>query len=283
VITRPRARRLRVGGPAVVLAALAALLGTTPVIGGRGAGSAPGLVAARRTLSNMPGMVMATAAAPIIDPPTLVREGWTATASMSVAGHPADAVLDGKASTYWESQSPTSRGTLPQWITIDMRGPQEVSGLTYEPRQGAHPVGEIGRFAVSVSTDGVHFGAPIATGTWAPDRRRQAGGLRPRDRPHGPAHRPDDGVGYRLLRGGGRDRPAGHPSRDAPVQRQEVAGHLDQPGQSGRVGTDDRLPPGAGRRRRSCPATSCWCGRPTRTWPFGADNTPVPTSPRPPS
>jgi galactose oxidase len=112
---------------------------------------------------------MATAAAPIIDPPTLVREGWTATASTSVAGHPADAVLGGKASTYWESQSPTSRGTLSQWITIDMRGPQEVSGLTYEPRQGAHPVGEIGRFAVSVSTDGVHFGAPIATGTWADD------------------------------------------------------------------------------------------------------------------
>jgi galactose oxidase len=178
VITRPRARRLRVGGPAVVLAALAALLGTTPVIGGRGAGSAPGLVAARRTLSNMPGMVMPTAAALIPDAPTLVPEGWTATATSS-DGHGADAVLDGRRSTYWKSGSPTSPGTLPQSITIDMRGPQQVSGITYAPRQGAHRAQDIGRFAVNVSTDGVHFGAPIATGTWAPTAAAKQVGFAP--------------------------------------------------------------------------------------------------------
>jgi galactose oxidase len=114
-------------------------------------------------------MVMATAAAEIPDAPTLTPEGWTATSTTSATGHAADAVIDGKSSTYWESQSPTSRGALPQSITIDMRGLQEVSSLTYEPRRGAHRSGGIGRFAVNVSTDGVHFGAPVATGTWADD------------------------------------------------------------------------------------------------------------------
>ena len=41
-----------------------------------------------------------------------------------------------------------------------------MSGLIYEPRQGASPIGAIGRFEVSVSADGVHF-ETVSTGTWA--------------------------------------------------------------------------------------------------------------------
>ena len=123
-------------------------------------------------------MVMATAAAKVPDAPTLVPEGWTATSS-SASGSGAAAVLDGRSSTYWESQPPLSQGSLPQSITIDMRGPQEVSGLIYVPRQGAGPAGAIGRFAVSASTDGVHFGAPIAAGTWADDDATKQIGFTP--------------------------------------------------------------------------------------------------------
>ncbi len=101
------------------------------------------------------------------DAPTLSPEGWTATASSAAPNHAADVVLQGGPSTYWESESPTAHGSLPQSLTIDMRGPQLVSGLTYEPRQHGDRSGAIGRFAVSVSTDGNHFGSPIATGTWA--------------------------------------------------------------------------------------------------------------------
>jgi galactose oxidase len=114
----------------------------------------------------MPAMVMPTAAARIPDAPTLVPEGWTATSSTS-AGHRAQAALDGDPSTYWDDQSFASGDALPQSITIDMRGAQEISGLTYEPRQGTRQTGAIGQFAISVSSDGIHFGAPIASGTWA--------------------------------------------------------------------------------------------------------------------
>jgi hypothetical protein len=75
-------------------------------------------------------------------------------------------VLDSNAFTYWDSQGLLSQTGPSQSITIDMGAPQVVSSLIYEPRQGASPVGAIGRFEVSVSTDGIHF-ETVSTGTWA--------------------------------------------------------------------------------------------------------------------
>jgi galactose oxidase len=137
----------------------------TALVTTKGLGGTPGAPLGASNRMPAKAMVMATAAALIPDAPTLSPEGWTATSASG--GQNADAVLDGSTSTYWESQSPTSSGVLPQSLTIDMRGSQEVSGLTYEPRQGSEADGAIGQFAVSVSTDGVHFGAPVAAGTWA--------------------------------------------------------------------------------------------------------------------
>ncbi len=108
-------------------------------------------------------MVMPTGSSYIPDAPVLVPEGWTATASSQTAGHSADAVLSGGPTAFWESRASSP---LPQSITIDMRGAQEVSALSYEPRHGSTPEGAVGRFEVTVSTDGKHFGSPIATGTW---------------------------------------------------------------------------------------------------------------------
>jgi galactose oxidase len=137
----------------------------------------PGLSRTGATPSAMPEMVMATSASKIPYAPKLEPEGWTTTASDQSPGHPADAVLDGRASSYWQSRS--SHGRLPQWITIDMRTAQIVSGVVYEPRQGARPAGAIGRFEVSISLDGVHFGAPVATGTWADNTAAKTVGIFP--------------------------------------------------------------------------------------------------------
>jgi galactose oxidase len=137
----------------------------------------PGLSSTGATPSAMPEMVMATSASKIPYAPKLEPEGWTTTASDQSPGHPADAVIDGRASTYWQSRS--SHGRLPQWITIDMRTAQVVSGVVYEPRQGARPAGAIGRFEVSVSQDGVHFGTPVATGTWADNTAVKTVGIFP--------------------------------------------------------------------------------------------------------
>ncbi len=123
-------------------------------------------------------MVMATAAADIPDAPTLQPEGWTATASDQLGRHPASAVLDSDPSTYWSSQPSSPTAALPQWISIDMRGAQIVSGLTYQPRLSAQPDGAIGRFEVSVSTDGVHFVA-VASGTWADTAATKQVGINP--------------------------------------------------------------------------------------------------------
>ena len=123
-------------------------------------------------------MVMATAAADIPDAPILQPEGWTATASDHLAGHPASAVLDSDPATYWSSQPSSPMAVLPQWITIDMRGAQIVSGITYQPRQRAQPDSAIGRFEVSVSTDGVHF-VTVASGTWAGTTATKQVGINP--------------------------------------------------------------------------------------------------------
>ena len=118
------------------------------------------------TPSALSGQVTVPPAAYIPDASILSRQGWTASASDQSAGHSADAVLDSNAFTYWDSQGLLSQTGPSQWITIDMGTPQVVSSLTYEPRQGASPVGAIGRFEVSVSTDGIHF-ETVSTGTWA--------------------------------------------------------------------------------------------------------------------
>ena len=80
-------------------------------------------------------------------------------------------MLDGRADTYWV-------GPLGASVTIDTGRTQVVSGLIYEPRQGPGPSGSIGEFAVSVSTDGVHF-ATVASGTWADDTAVKQVGMAP--------------------------------------------------------------------------------------------------------
>ena len=118
------------------------------------------------TPSALSAQVKVPPAAYVPDAPILAREGWTATASDQSAGHPAEAALDANAFSYWDSQALSSPTGPSPSITIDMPRPQVVSGLVYEPRQGASPVGAIGRFEVSVSADGVHF-VTVSTGTWA--------------------------------------------------------------------------------------------------------------------
>ena len=123
-------------------------------------------------------MVMATAAANIPDAPALHPEGWTVAASDQLAEHPASAVLDSDPATYWNSRPSSSTAALPQSITIDMRGPQTVSGLAYQPRQGSRPDGAIGRFEVGVSADGRHF-VTVASGTWADTTATKQVGIAP--------------------------------------------------------------------------------------------------------
>lgn len=97
--------------------------------------------------------------------PKLPRDGWVATASSEEDG--ASQVLDGNRATIWHSRWRTAT-TLPQWLTIDLRTAQRVSGLVYTPRSD-HRNGRIGRYEIHLSPDGNAWGAPTVTGTLADD------------------------------------------------------------------------------------------------------------------
>ena len=157
-------RRIRPSSTVVVGAALV-LLALLLVPGSEGAPG--GAVAAASAASSATAHgIRVTPAAYVPDAPILLRQGWTVSASDAAPGHAADSVLDSNALTYWDSPIPsTPYGTSPS-ITLALPSATTVSGLIYEPRQGASPVGAIGQFVVSVSSDGINF-ETAATGTWA--------------------------------------------------------------------------------------------------------------------
>ena len=115
------------------------------------------------TGSSMAHMEMPTAAAFTPYAPALESHGWTVSASSTAAGHPAGAVVGSRRSSYWQSAGLRRRVRLPQSVTVRFAKRTIVSGLTYVPH-GMR--GVIGRFVVRLSSDGVHFGPPVAYGTW---------------------------------------------------------------------------------------------------------------------
>jgi galactose oxidase len=127
----------------------------------------------------MPGrkaMPMVEATAPdsfTIQALQLPTTGWTATASDQSVFFPASNVLDNNMSTFWHSNYGVTMVPLPHTITIDVKSSRGIAGLLYTPRQDAPMNGTVGRYTVTMSSDGVHFGEPVATGTWADDKRQK--------------------------------------------------------------------------------------------------------------
>lgn len=103
--------------------------------------------------------------------PALPRAGWTASAdSQESATNAAGNVLDGNGTTIWHTAYTGTVPPLPHSITIDMHSTHLISGLSYLPRQDATLNGTIGKYSVSVSSDGRNWGTPVASGTWADDQ-----------------------------------------------------------------------------------------------------------------
>ncbi|MFB7605531.1 discoidin domain-containing protein [Streptomyces gardneri] len=101
----------------------------------------------------------------------LPRTGWTATASDEETAREngrAANVLDGDPATIWHSRWSGTPTPLPHSITIDMHRRAAVSALVYQPRRDVAN-GRAGAYTITVSTDGTHFGEPVATGTWRDD------------------------------------------------------------------------------------------------------------------
>ncbi len=100
------------------------------------------------------------------------KAGWTMTSdSHEHVGEDGAAsnVIDGDASTIWHTQWSASNPVHPHWIQFDLGGDEELTGLTYLPRQTGPINGTIADYRVLVSSDGVSF-TEVASGTWANNR-----------------------------------------------------------------------------------------------------------------
>ncbi len=118
-------------------------------------------------------MIEPTAEASVERAAVLPRQGWTAIASDQASNYPASNVLDGNTATIWHSQYVGTPVPLPHSITIDMHATASVTGLTYLPRQDKVSNGNVGRYSISVSTNGTTWSTPVTTGTWGDDKVRK--------------------------------------------------------------------------------------------------------------
>ncbi|MFD7909265.1 discoidin domain-containing protein [Streptomyces sp. NPDC059752] len=125
------------------------------------------------------GIVPANAMEPTA--PVLDRAGWTATASdeeTAAENGRASNVLDGNTATIWHSKYAPTPTPLPHVITVDMHRTQVVSALVYRPRTNG-PNGRVGEYSISLSTDGLNWATPVATGTLADDASTKTLGFAP--------------------------------------------------------------------------------------------------------
>ena len=99
----------------------------------------------------------------------LNRAGWTATADSWESFNPPSYAIDGDSSTFWHSEYTPALLPLPHNITINMQKVYNVYKVSYLPRQDGNSNGNIGQHQVQLSTDGVHFTAPLVIGTYVDD------------------------------------------------------------------------------------------------------------------
>jgi lysophospholipase L1-like esterase len=76
-------------------------------------------------------------------------------------------VFDGNTSTIWHTQWYPTSSQLPHEIQINLGAVYTTTGFRYLPRQDGGVNGRIGQYEFYVSTDGVNWGSPVATGTFA--------------------------------------------------------------------------------------------------------------------
>ena len=102
-------------------------------------------------------------------PSVLLRTGWSLlyVDSQETNGYPATNAFDGSSSTFWSTAFTAGATPPPHEIQIDLGTTYSISGFHYLPRQDNYLIGNIGQYEFYVSTDGINWGTPVATGTFA--------------------------------------------------------------------------------------------------------------------
>jgi alpha-glucosidase len=75
--------------------------------------------------------------------------------------------FDGDSETVWTTQWLGSSSLPPHEMQINLGAEYGITGFRYLPRQDGWSNGNIAQYAFYVSTDGISWGSPVATGTFA--------------------------------------------------------------------------------------------------------------------
>jgi hypothetical protein len=78
--------------------------------------------------------------------------------------HLATYAFDARFGTFWQTVSCLGTAALPHEIQVDLGTSYALQGFRYLPRQDGQSLGKIKDFEIYVSTDGVNWGQPVATG-----------------------------------------------------------------------------------------------------------------------
>ena len=76
--------------------------------------------------------------------------------------------FDGDPNTIWHTQWCTVTPAHPHEIQIDLGSTYDINGFRYLPRQDGNLNGTISNYEYYVSSDGVNWGIPVATGNFSP-------------------------------------------------------------------------------------------------------------------
>jgi beta-glucosidase len=90
----------------------------------------------------------------------LPRTGWTATASVSSTTDVPARMLDADPTTRWSTGTPMVSG---QTVTVDMGAAHSIDQITMDSADSTNDFAH--GYQVNLSTDGVNWGSPVATGT----------------------------------------------------------------------------------------------------------------------
>jgi hypothetical protein len=77
--------------------------------------------------------------------------------------------FDGSSTTFWHTKWVNGSPLPPHEIQINLGGTYTLSGFRYLPRQDGQTNGRVGKYEFYVSLDGVTWGAPVASGSFAND------------------------------------------------------------------------------------------------------------------
>lgn len=80
--------------------------------------------------------------------------------------------VDGNPDTFWHTMYSVTVAQFPHWIDLDTRQEQNITGVTYLPRQEGDN-GDVKEYEIYVSNDGKDWGQPVAAGSFPKTKARK--------------------------------------------------------------------------------------------------------------